>query len=369
MKKIFSTLLLCFALNTLLAQYKCNEDSIMTIIGKWKKIPDANMLPHKNIAQIISRIDKISKIFQAAYPEPKGTKAEWYRDMGVSPLVPDGPAPYDFNSSFQYWYCNLNENKLMPDARVNSARIFINSLDGFLWDQQDMLKVKVSNMDVYMLPNPTGEWKGYPLYDSPGDFGASRSILFLHNNKVPWKPITQEQYLFAVKAQWQKRKDEGAKGYAEQIADLKKSIKEWQDNKDIKPADKKELIASLENGISDYKKAEKKFVDEITSLYAKKIAVIDTYIVDNPTKLTKPAIIDRTSDDVDNFSGNFSEIQKGGHMLVTLNADYFNKALPDYVPQLMVFYWVWWNVEEGLYFKKQIEENFPVQKLQEMIDK
>ncbi len=56
-------------------------------------------------------------------------------------------------------------------------------------------------------------------------------------------------------------------------------------------------------------------------------------------------------------------------MLVTPDPGYFNMKLPHYVPQFMVLLWEWDKNAPALDFKKQIEENFPVEKLQAMLDK
>jgi hypothetical protein len=72
---------------------------------------------------------------------------------------------------------------------------------------------------------------------------------------------------------------------------------------------------------------------------------------------------------MNNFSGKFSTIEKGGRLLITIDTGYFNTRLPRYVPQLIVLYWEWDNNIPGLNFKKQMEDNFPIEQLKAMIDK
>ena len=60
---------------------------------------------------------------------------------------------------------------------------------------------------------------------------------------------------------------------------------------------------------------------------------------------------------------------QGGIMLTTENPDYFRKGLPAYVPQLFVLSWSWGTKKWETDFRKAIEENFPIEKLQAMIDK
>ena len=65
----------------------------------------------------------------------------------------------------------------------------------------------------------------------------------------------------------------------------------------------------------------------------------------------------------------FDDDEKEGLILATVNLNYFKKELPRYVPQFMVLYWSWNKNAPGLNFKKEFEENFPVEKLKEIIDK
>ena len=57
----------------------------------------------------------------------------------------------------------------------------------------------------------------------------------------------------------------------------------------------------------------------------------------------------------------------GGVMLVTENPAYLKKDLPKYIPQIIVFSWTPYHLTMEPY--KAIDENFPIEKLQAMIDK
>lgn len=71
----------------------------------------------------------------------------------------------------------------------------------------------------------------------------------------------------------------------------------------------------------------------------------------------------------------FATGPEGGKMLVTANREYIRKDLPKYVPQFMILYWGWvsdfpkYGGEQGVYYRKMLEANFPIEKLQAMIDK
>ena len=67
----------------------------------------------------------------------------------------------------------------------------------------------------------------------------------------------------------------------------------------------------------------------------------------------------------------FDNDPKTGSMVVTENPDYIRKDLPGHVPQFMVFTWKWspefWPVHKG--YEKKFLQDFPIEKIQAMIDK
>ena len=143
--------------NNLFAQEPCNDDVIMNTKGSWKKRSDAIMKADKNQAQIISLVDAIRKLFQTAYPEPKGMEAEWYRTMNGTPLVTNGPVPYQFNSLYLAWYCNQTLHKLMPGDETGTwAYAFVKNFGWFISNQYDLILIKVNGDNVYILP-PQGK--------------------------------------------------------------------------------------------------------------------------------------------------------------------------------------------------------------------
>lgn len=368
-KRIFFFVSIWLSFFSAYAQKQCNEDSIMNIIGKWKKDPDANIQHVKNVPLMKKRVEAISKMFQEAYPKPTGTSAEWYMNMSAQPMVDAGPQAYSYNSLHHYWYCNENVNKLMLTGETGIwGHVWANEAGRFIWAQNDVFKVKVEGNDIFLLPKPAGQWKGYPLYEDMSENFGERLIILMHNNKLPWKAITQDQYLNALKADWQHQKKKSAEGNEEVIAQLKTTIKEWQNNKDIKPSDKEKIISELQKGLEEYKSNQKLQIEKTDKYWNDKIAIIDEYVKQNTSVLKQHAFINFQKYGKDDFDGTFSD-EKEGKMLVTFDAAYFNKTLPDYIPQLMVLCWRWEKNTPGIFYKKQIEENFPIEKLKAMIDK
>ncbi|HTS45832.1 MAG TPA: hypothetical protein VMH01_15640 [Puia sp.] len=368
MRKIFLLILFFSSVNCILAQEACNDALILQVKGSWKKDPDANMNAGKNITVINNRIDNISELFKTAYPDPRGIEAKWYRSMGAYQINKKITA-YSFQSLYLPWYCNQHLKKMMKSDETGTwVIVSVNSFGDFLTDQYDMLQIHVHENPVYLLPKQNGEWKGYPLYQTRAWRERNYCIIIMHEGQLPWKAITQEQYLKAIRAQWEEQKTKLSAGYAINEDNLKKSIADNEKNPNLKEADKEKINASLQKQLEEIQKEEKENAPKMNKGMDDKIAVIDNYLSKtNSSTLQGPAIMDRNT--AGDFRGTFSTDATKGITLVTVNPDYFDNKLPDYTPQLMVLLWRWDNNAPSMDFKKQFEENFPVEKLRAMLDK
>ncbi|MFI5186842.1 MAG: hypothetical protein ACHQF0_08970 [Chitinophagales bacterium] len=370
MKKIISFFFILFIAKLSFTQQPCNDDVIMNMKGTWKKGDDANMHADKNLSQILSRIDKISGFYQEANPHPAGTQAKWYRTMERVPLVKDGPVPYQFFSLYLPWYCDQQQHKPMLSGETGIwGYAFVNRFGWWVSDQYDLLTIKVNGNDVYILPTEKGTWKGYSLYQNSAYEDESYCILLTHdhNHEPLWKPVTQGEYLNAVRTAWEAQKKQAIDYYANYEEGMKKGIIEMQNNKNLKEDAKKTIITGMQKNLDDFEKTKETQIAESNKLFDDKIVVIDKYVAQNPASLHQPAVIERKM--MNDFAGSFSTAQNGGQALACFNPAYFNMKLPSYSPQFIVLEWRWEKNIQGFTFKKQIEENFPVEKLKEMIDK
>ena len=321
-----------------------------------------------NQAQAISHIDAISTLFKMAYPEPKGMEASWYRTMEGYPLINNGPQPYQFNSLYLGWYCDNYLHKPVLGGETGTwAYAFVNGFNWFMSRQYDLLTIKVNEQDVYILPPVKGAWKGYPVYQSSSHRDKGRCIMLTHNNQLPWKSITEEQYLQGLRNYWEKQRQTSVDTYNQREGNYKKMISDVQNNKYLKQPDKDKMIADVQKVEADFLKTKDENIAKTNKYWNDRVSIIDKYVNKNSALLQQPAIIDQQN--TDDFKGNFSTLEKGGQLLVTINANYFNTALPRYAAQMIVLYWRWDNTNPGLNFKKQFEDNFPVDKLKAMIDK
>ena len=244
---------------------------------------------------------------------------------------------------------------------------FVNEFGWCMSDQDDLLLIKVNNQDVYFLPPVIDEWKGYKVYrgSSRGDMG--RCIMLLHNDQLPWKPVTQQQYLQAVRSNWEASKKGMDSAYDKYDAILRRNMSNAQNNKTMKQEEKDKTISGIQKDMDAQPKIKADGLAYSNKYWGNKFKTMDDYIAQYNSSLQNPAIMEtRYASD---FKGNFSTLEKGGQLVVTIDPTYFNTHLPAYAPQMIVMYWRADKNPASLDFKTAFETNFPVEKLSAMLDK
>lgn len=377
MKKI---LLACFGLSVsacpVLAQppQPCNDEIIMAVKGKWAISPNAEMKAGN--PQTI-RLDKMQKILQAAYPEPKGMEARWSQTINKNPLIANGPVPYQLQSLFYYYYCNANVKKMRLGGETAVwFYIYANHFNSFL---DEVKEYEIQNQPVYLLRKKAGEIKGYPVYE--GNYNQrsntgtyySRAIILTRNGQLPWLPVTKKEFLIAYISLNEKR-------FQESMAAMEKNIIVRTDAEEEE--NKKQQLARIERTTSPDKIAKAKdlflrsYIPEkqeraslnarSRQLHEEEMKPARMFLSNNTNQeLEKPAILDH--DNRLQFKEFVTEEKAG--MLVRLNPAYFDMKLPKYMPQFLVAYWMWDVGTPQNYWKEQIEKNFDFDALKAMLDK
>jgi ElaB/YqjD/DUF883 family membrane-anchored ribosome-binding protein len=347
-------------------------DSILNRKGSWRKTTDAVVFPDKTFprnqySQLNSRIDQILPLFKEACPDLSGFEPKWYREFDGNSYMPNGPVPYEFSSLYLTYLCNSNTRKIELGSETGTwAYVFINHLNWFCdkvddWNINDDGKM----IAVYGLPPKIGQWKGTTLY-APATHDFAHAVIVGHNGKLPWHTLTQKQYLAGLKNKWESEMQKQLAGYDASEEKIKKEIDDASKSSSSQaPAIKKQLEQQLKDFQAkkeDNKSSSRKFYDN-------EIKYIDDYVANASAEtLGQPAIIDPRYNPL-KFRGTFGDENSGGEKLIAIGSQYFTKDLPRYVPQFMILYWRWTDDPVSLLFKKEFEENFPLEKLKAMIDK
>lgn len=353
----------------------CNEEVLFKTSGQWFKYTDVWQVNHiafnkSQQQEVISRIDKIHAMMQNIYPRPTGVDAAWKRTLGYATfgdqvtyirtdpftldrkvLVEKPVASFGFVCGFFSHFCatdNLNEIwGGYPGETGTWLNVFANSFGGFATEyfgNEDTLTI--GGFPVHLQQPLKQNFGEYQLFFSKGNVDnphltPERYVLVHRKGELPYIPVTRKQYLEKCLAHIEKIQNQMIKNFeqaplttgdgqgskTEQLAELKKNkeaiLKRYRD----------ELDQTTRQGLPD-----------------------------------APAIIPATIYNMDEHIPIFIE-ENMGFMIVTANPSYMRTDLPKYVPQFFVGTWKWNDWQPQIDVCKLIEEKFPFDKLQAMIDK
>lgn len=375
MKKIAKILVCLFSWSGIYAQdQNCDISVIMNVKGKWVKTEDNIVDPDKTFprnqySQLNSRVDKIAALFQQTYPQPAGIQAKWYRYIRGSSLVKNGPVPYGFRSLYDGWYCNQKLHKLMLSSITGTwANVHVNEFGWFMTVQSDELKIKIEGTTAFLLPKKIGQWNGLPLYEKSGYENKSWIILITRNNQLPYKPVSRSQFLKSIKEN--QEADKKVQIDFQNKLPVRSDAEEEEAKQKGLAAYSKQYPGHEASYLKSYKTAKQRKEENIQrteKFFDDRIKVIDdVWRSLSEDQLKEPAIVNSATPG--SFKG-FTSEEKGGRMIVFINYDYFNLKLPRYVPQMIVLYLQWDPNPAALNFKKQMDENFPLDQLKSLIDK
>ena len=374
--KILPVLILFFLSKTVTAQQPCNAETIMATKGSWKKHNDANMKAG-NQSQVISRIDKMQKVLQAAYADPHGIEASWYRSMINDPLIINGALPYQLNVMFQIYYC-LNENKIeLGDETSTWMYVYSNHFNWFMEYNHDFT---VKKNPVYLLTKKIGEIQGYPVYEGihngTSNTGTrySRAVILTRPGQSPYVPVTQKQYLKAFLLYNEKALAESMTGTEKSFKIKTDAEQEEEKQKTLEGIAKNYKPEAVERRKAEYlknyktdKQRKEEWMATTKKNYEDAMKPAQSLLANSSEQeLQQAAIVD----DINflKFKG-FSTEAKDGRLVVRLNPDYFDSKLPKYIPQFLVVYWRWEKNKFSENFKNELEANFNFNSLKEAIDK
>lgn len=343
----------------------CNQEFLNNYRGKWlipKNIPNTINKTYSQAA--MSRITQIHGFVKQIYPQPMGSDADWgsgYIKNEFAYTIKydsvDGRTQknylqrpevegWSYYMGLSPWFCSDQANEIWngyPEVGDgNQITIYANYLPVLTGEFMDDDIWAIDGRPIKKKMFVVGQWKGHDLLASVGGYNSNLNddwyILITREGMLPYIPVTRKQYL------------DRAVAYATKFYDK---------------------IIALDDQIPD--KAEREEIKN-KHLSAKNIAL--KKFQDELEKTTKNGLLDApavvgTDVLLMNEGPIFLSESQGGAMLTTENPTYFRKDLPAYVPQLFVLTCTWstnkfkWETD----FRKAIEENFPIEALQAMIDK
>ena len=331
----------------------CSDSFLLTIKGKYWFVKDntsteiSDVLLSGQQSQVIRRMEQVHSLLQETY-QPTGNEGHWWWNTGTHLFLHDVElttgiplCSYTYRCAFEPYGCSRDQPKEIRiidapswcDVSVNEWR----DLVGEISKDSSML---INGIPFQVLAPVKEIWKGYELcYRNDFD---SRTLLIHRKGILPYIPITRKQYL-----------DYSIKRFNKFFDDIIKSSKEMQFST------KEQIDETVEKAIKLKKETIQHYENELEQSKAANL-------------LDSPAVV-RILDNMD--VPIFTTGAEDGGMLVRENPAYIRNDLPKYVPQFIVLHWKWVSNfpllggAQGEYYSKIMEANFPIEKLQAMIDK
>jgi|GEM_PF-400703 hypothetical protein len=306
------------------------KEDLLALKGKWTVRTDVGRgtnIPAGAASEVDKRIDRIGKLFHAAYPEPRGMDAAGYRDLDSPQLFENGPFPYSYRSLYLAWSCNPRTHKLQLGGETATwAYAFVNHLTWFVEPQKTL---RVQGQPTYLLTKRVGSFRGLPEYEGIHNQSSntgqtfSRAILVSRTGRSPLKPVTRKQflegYLAALDAQGQAM-----------IAEIEKSS--------VDPGRKDTLVKQRRAQLST-----------LSATATGRLSRMSPSEAEQQAFLTGPNLVQ--------FKDFTAEAQ-GGRALVRLDRSAIDASLPRFVPQFVVVYWRWQKNVPSENFRAEFERRF-----------
>jgi hypothetical protein len=377
MKKLLTILLLFFFNCTFFfgqtwmkTDIPCSKELLLKTPGAWLGVGKgySAKLTKQELLQVESRLNTIHEWVRAIHPSPMAFDAStgYFTDdmnfaaqlkietlpngrMNTIPGINGIPTTnYSYSTMFCSYHCGRNVHEIMRGRGCEAGSVvavFFNSLTPLFFERTptdyDAEFMRIDGRPIKMTTVRPEKWKGYDVY-SPQAGSGNRFVLICRNGMLPYIPVTRKQYLERSIKCLEFFFDKNIKVYDEFGALMDKKTKD--ENIKIQQQQKDEAI--------------KHYRDELE-------ATTKAGLLDSPA--ITPGI---SPNPVPNFPI-FITSEAGGFMLVTENPAYIKKELPKYIPQLIILRM--WNRGDGpdpalnpyhIYYK-----DFPIEKLQAMIDK
>jgi len=345
----------------------CNDELLKNTPGRWLYYGDRlhAKISKQQQQEILNRINKIHQFVFTIYPSPLGIDAAWFPFTSEEEFAqqvkidhyPNGSLKedfvngipvvnYEYVAKFYKYACGFDRHKdeIMrgfPGEGGATVGVSANNLAGLLPRDQGAEGMEIGGRKIRMMLPVKGKWKGYTLYHLQP--GSGTTMVLLHREgMLPYIPVTRKQYLDLSISYL-------TKFFDKMMTDAEESAKLWGIKPD--PANKEKTEKPKKDVLKYYR-------DELAATTA--AGLLDT-----------PAVITTVMCYPDTNYPIITPESEGGKMLATENPAYFRKDLPKYVPQLFVLSlekdgWSYTPKEEPI---KLMEENFPIEKLQVMIDK
>jgi hypothetical protein len=350
----------------------CTEGFINSYKGKWL-IHNPALGPtsvNEYHDEAVKRLNQIQNLVYQTYPQPMGSDAAWNGSFGKTSFADE--VKYELvngdeweahaiikNPIYRYtyglvlcdWFC-FGEKQIKngyPEAMGAGLVIKANSLEilneDFLPGNEWILDGRPIKKKMFTI----AKLRGLDVMAGVGgiyaDAADSHFLLISRQGMLPYIPITRKQYLDRAVLFITRTYDELTKKMLKNNGELPPQFRSPQE----------EIANQIASNTKAKNSALKKLHDELEKTTQEGLLDAPAVVRLDPLFTTEGPV--------------FLPESEGGCLLATENPNYLRKDLPKYAPQFFVIEVTWRNLGWSMEFKKIIEENFPLDELQALIDK
>jgi hypothetical protein len=366
-KKVILSAFLILVVSTTIGQSPCNSDIFPDIKGVWSRKADALSgardygLTSVQVTGLSKKMDLYEQFVVRYNPLPSGVDISWYKYIGMEPLFPNGPQPFEIKNYISKYNCVQGKWKSSGDG-LAEITIYGNTFFDYAFKTPYLL----NGSNIYALPYHLDDLKGY-MYSEPEYSAANggsehiyyRAFLITRNDKLPYRVLTRKEILDYLGEQADLYRKNGINSLSKMMKVRPKAEQDAEKNKEINyyKTTFPDKPNRLERYLKEYKTDEEK-VNEAKLKY-------DVEYAANMERLSflrkryennsnEPAVVDKTrfSFAYSFKNWDFKEDKKAddhfcdincnhGQMLAILNEGYFDPKIPRNVPQFFTVIYSW----------------------------
>jgi hypothetical protein len=362
----------------------CSDAVAQRAKGRWIHAKDLLYdLSVGFVNEASKRMDEMHRMLTEVYPSPTGVDAEWHRHKGHVLFADDVThakgipvGGYYYSVGFFRYFCDpSNKNRMIGGSPGETGTFFsVSSNCNFPWESIADESWAINGRPVVRRAPLKQMWKGHPMFR-----GSNFFTVLIHRKEIlPYLPVTRKQYLNHSIQHLTEIFEGIIDGFRQmpvrsseaQEAEKKSTLERFAKTHSRDP---KKLKAATDHYLSGYQTDQQRRDEQVSKQIQIKNGIVKRY-VDELEKTTREGLLDSPAvvsqvHSPDMTTPIFISEAEEGTMLITENPAYMRKDLPKYVPQILVLGLRWNDWEPQKNISKVVEEKFPVERLQAMIDR
>ncbi len=223
----------------------CTNEMARQTVGKWgpQKADDLAMadrtFPKTGYKAVLAKAQQVIELFKIANPEFRGIEARAYRGIRGESIIPNGPLPFRADVWYGSFICIGNDTykidmrgKIIVHGNYGFTVVSFNSLTDVLQSPSDGAPfLTADGEEIREYNKDLGEFKGFPFIQTSHRDSYHEAVIIWANDRLPYKPVTREQYLRARIKIYQ-----SGGGMAEVIAGLNRALENMSPSERQSPA-------------------------------------------------------------------------------------------------------------------------------------